>query len=105
MFKVVGRFINKGCDLNERYIQFTPLGASLTCGNSKSGDARLVKRLLDAKADVLGITKMCSSPYHQGKLTKVVDVARRYSNSRCVALIEVAYYSALKQQLEIKKSI
>ena len=89
------RFIYEGCDLNEGYLGVTPLGASLTCGKSKSGDARLVKRLLKAKADVLGKTKMCSSPYDGGKLTDVVTVARMFSNSRCVALVEAAFYSAL----------
>ena len=101
MFKAVERLINEGCDVNESYINVTPLGTSLTCGKNKSGDARLVKRLLNAKADILGITKLCWSPYYKGKMTEVVNVARTYSNSRCVELIEVAYYSALKQQLKI----
>ena len=98
MFKNVRRFLTKGCDVNEDYLNVTPLGASLTCGKSKSGDARLVKLLLDAKADVLGLTQMSLSPYHRGKLATVVDVASTYSNNRCTALIENAYNSASKQR-------
>ena len=98
MFKTIRRFLMKGCDLNEKYLNVTPLGASLTCGKTKTGDARLVKLLLNAKADVLGLTKMCSSPYAGGKLSKVFNVARTYSNSKCTALIEVAYSSASMQQ-------
>ena len=39
MFKEVKIFIQKGYDLNEYYLNQTPLGASLICGKSKSGDA------------------------------------------------------------------
>ena len=98
LFKAVRRFLVKGCDVNEEYLKVTPLGASVTCGKRKSGDVRIVKLLLDAKADIFGLTKMCSSPYYGGKLTHVLDVARTYSNNRCRDLIEFAYNSASKQQ-------
>ena len=98
MLKAVRRFLRKECDLNEYYLNVTPLGASLTCGKNKSGDARLVKLLLTAKADVLKLTKMCSLHYTNGNLTNVVNLARKYSNRKCVRLIEVAYNLAIEQQ-------
>ena len=97
MFKLVRRFIEKGCDLNEDYFNVTPLGTSLTCGKTNSGDARLVKLLLQAKADVLRLTKMCMSPYDDGELTTMLNVARTHSNSTCTALIQLASNSASKQ--------
>ena len=94
MFKVVDNFIEKGFDLNEYYFDKTPLGASLNCGKSKSGDARLVKRLLEAKADVLKLSKLSPTTYGRGELTELVKVAKAYSNSKCVALIEKAFHAA-----------
>jgi ankyrin repeat protein len=98
MFKTIRKFIIKGCHVNEKYFDVTPLGASLTCGKSGSGDARVVKLVLDAKADVLALTKMCSSHYDEGKLTNVLELARTYSSSKCAALIEAAYSSARLEQ-------
>merc|ERR1712096_34388 len=72
MFKAVRMFLRKECGINEYYLNITPLGASLTCGKSKSGDARLVKLLLTAGVDVLKLTKMCSTYYEKGNLTNVV---------------------------------
>lgn len=74
MLKVVTNFIEKGVDLNEYYMNKTPLGASLNCGKTKSGDARLVKRLLDAKADVLKRSKLCATIYGSGELVDLVIV-------------------------------
>ena len=93
-FKVVMSFIEKGFDLNEYYMDNTPLGSSLKCGKTKSGDVRLVKRLLDANADVLKKSKLSPTTYGPGELTDLVKVAKAYSNSKCVALIEAAYHAA-----------
>ena len=82
MFKVVGSFIDKRYDLNEYYFDQTPLGASLTCGKTKTGDARLVKRLLNANADVLKSSKLYLSTYGCGELTDLVKLAKAYSNRR-----------------------
>ena len=73
----------------------TPLGAALTCGKIKSGDARLVKRLLEANADVLKSSRLCRTTYGRGELTELVNVAKAYSNRKCVRLIEVAYHAAI----------
>ena len=70
----------------------TPLRASVNCGKAKSGDARLVKRLLDANADVRKQSKLCITIYGDGERTELLNVARAYSNSKCVALIEEAYH-------------
>ena len=68
MFEVVKSFIEKGYDLNEYFMDKTPLGASLNCWKARSGDARLVKRLLDANADVRKQSKICT------RLTVMVSV-------------------------------
>ena len=98
MFKAVRTFLRKECDLNEYYLNVTPLGASLTCGKSKSRDARLVKLSLTAKADVLKLTKMCSLHYKNCNLSNLLNLARTYSNRKCARLIEVVYNLALEQQ-------
>jgi len=97
MFKVIKGFLTKGYDLNESYLNQTPLGASLTCRKTKSGDARLVKLLLDANADVLKPSKLSHSAFGRGELTELVGIARAYSNAKCVLLIEAAYNAAKNQ--------
>ena len=94
MFKVVKSFIKKGYDLNEYYFKQSRLGASLTCGMAKSGDARLVKLLLNANADVLKPSKLCLTAYGRGELINLVSVAKAYSNATCVSLLEAAYNAA-----------
>ena len=93
MFEVVKSSIEKGYDLNEYFMDKTPLGASLNCAKARSGDARLVKRLLDAKADMRKQSKLCITIYGDGERTELVNVARAYSNSKCVALIDKAYHT------------
>ena len=95
MFRLVKSFIEKGYDLNEYYMNRTPLGAALTCGKIKSGDARLVKKLLEPNADVLKSSKLCRTTYGRGELTDMVNVAKAYSNKKCVRLIEAAYNAAM----------
>ena len=94
MFKVVKSFIEKKYDLDEYYMDITPLGAALTCGKTNSGDARLVKRLLNANADVLKPSKLSCTTFGCGELTDLLTVAKTYSNRKCVALVEVAYQAA-----------
>ena len=98
MFTVVKSFIKEGYNLNESYFNQTPLGASLTCGKTKSGDVRLVKLLLDANADVLKPSKLCRTTYGRGELTDLVSVAETYSNAKCVSLLQAAYNAAKNQQ-------
>ena len=73
----------------------TPLGAALTCGKIKSCDARFVKRLLEPNADVLKSSKLCRTTYGRGELTDLVNVAKAYSNRKCVTLIEAVYHAAM----------
>ena len=94
MFKVVKTFIEKGYDLNEYYYNKTPIGAALACGKNNSDDARMVKLLLNANADVLKKSKLCPTTYGRGEQTDLVNVARVYSNSKCLALVESAYHAA-----------
>ena len=94
MFDVVKSFIQKGYDLNESYLNQTPLGASLTCGKSKSGDVRLVKLLLEANADVLKPSKHCLTAYGRGEMTDLVRVVKASSNTKCVAVMEAGYNAA-----------
>ena len=76
-----------GSDVNECYLEQTALGAALTCGKNNSGDVRLVRSLLVAKADMMKETKMCNNPYFYGKMTTHIKLARRYSNKRCITLL------------------
>ena len=87
MYSTLKIMLNMGCDVNEYYLEQTPLGAALTCGNNKSGDVRLVRTLLSAKADIMKRTKMCYHPHFHGMMTNHKDLARKYSNKRCNALL------------------
>ena len=99
MFKVVQSFIEKGYDLDEYYMEKTPLGAALTCGKTNTGDARLVKQLFNAKADILKPSKLCVTTFGDGKLTDLLTVAKAYSNSKCLKLLKAAYVAAKNQQV------
>ena len=91
LFKVVEILLKQDCqDVNEYYLEQTPLGAALTCGKSNSGDARLVARLLSAKADITKKTKMCHSPFFRAPMAQPIDVANKYSNKKCRALLRAA---------------
>ena len=87
MFKTVDILLKQGCQVDESYLQQTPLGAALTCGKNNSGDARLVRRLLKAKADISKKTIMCHSPFFHAPLTKHNDLANKYSNKKCQAVL------------------
>ena len=87
LFSTVKIMIKMGSDVNECYLEQTPLGAALTCGKNKSGDVRIVRSLLLAKADVMKKTKMCYHPYFRGSKTSHIELARNYSNERCRTLL------------------
>ena len=88
MFKTIRIMLNRGCQVNEYYLHQTPLGAALTCGKTKSGDVRLVRILLSAKADIKRETKMCKSPFSVGSMGHHRYLAREYSNQRCRKLLK-----------------
>ena len=88
MFKTIRIMLNRGCQVNEYYLHQTPLGAALTCGKTKSGDVRLVRMLLSAKADIKRETKMCKSPFSVGSMGHHRYLAREYSNQRCRKLLK-----------------
>ena len=92
MYSTLKIMLNLGCDVNEYYLDQTPLGAALTCGKNKSGDSRLVRTLLLAEADLMKRTKMCNHPFFQGIMTNHKDLARKYSNKRCKALLKTEDY-------------
>jgi len=88
MFKIVDILLSQGCQVNEYYLEQTPLGAALTCGKKNSGDVRLVARLLSAKADMTKKTLMSRSPFFHAPLTRHIDLASKYSNKKCQALLK-----------------
>ena len=88
MFKVIRIMLNQGCQVNEYYVDQTPLGAALVCGKKKSGDVRLIRRLLVAKADLMKKTKMCHSPFFNGSMVLHTHLAREYSSKRCQKLLK-----------------
>ena len=85
MFKTIKIMLDQGCQVNEYHREQTPLGAALTCGKMNSGDVRLVNTLLAAKADPMKKTKMCYSHSCQGIMVDHIDLARKYSNQRCLS--------------------
>ena len=88
MFHTIKIMLNQGCRVNEHYLEQTPLGAALTCGKRKSGDARLVAMLLAAKADLMKKTLMSHSPFFHAPVASHFDLARKYSNKRCQLLLQ-----------------
>ena len=88
MFKVVDIMLSQGCQVNEYYLEQTPLGAALTCGKTNSGDVRLVARLLAAKADITKKTLMSRSPFFKASMTQHIDLATKYSNKKCQTLLK-----------------
>ena len=52
MFTLLRRLIKEGAPVDSVYARMTPLCAALTCGKKRSGDVRMVRVLLNAKAAV-----------------------------------------------------
>ena len=87
MFGVVRLAIKKGASLDSICAGCTPLCAALTCGRKGTGDIRMVRLLLSAKAD---LNKTTGGPrYSNNKYGKLshLDVAEKYSNKKCLTLI------------------
>ena len=66
----------------------TPLTIALSCGKKQSGDVRLVRMLIKAKADVLKLTSATKALFKKGKQITHIDFARKYSNQKCIVAIE-----------------
>ena len=98
MFKVVDILLSQGCQVNEYYLEQTPLGAALTCGKTNSGDVRLVARLLAAKADITKKTLMSRSPFFHAPMTQPIDLATKYSNKKCQTLLKAKSNQRKKMQ-------
>ena len=90
MFALVKLLIDKGASLDSTYVGSTPLCAALTCGNKGTGDIRIVRLLLNAKADLKKKTAAPRYSTQKGLLTHL-EVAKRYSNPKCQALISEMY--------------
>ena len=90
MFSLVRALIQKGASLNSVYNGVTPLCAALTCGKKKTGDVRMVRLLLKAKADP---NKKTAAPRPSNETRKLthLEIAREYSNEKCVRLISASY--------------
>ena len=101
MFKTIHMMLDRGCQVNEDYLGQTPLGAALTCGKSKSGDVRLVRILLSAKADVMKKTTMSDSPWFNVSMGTHTDLATKYSNRRCLALLNAAEVQTKSDALSV----
>ena len=92
MFSSVNIFLQKGCDVNEYFCNTTPLGVALTCGKANSGDVRLVKRLIAARADITNLVKLSKSILQPGEgMTSVINLADKFSNRKCLKLIKSEY--------------
>ena len=92
MFCSIKLFLQKRCDVNEYYCNTTPLGVALTCGKTNTGDARLVTRLIAARADVTMLVKSSKSILQPGEGTiSVISLAAKFSNRKCLELIKSEY--------------
>ena len=98
MFKTIRVMLSCECQVNEYYLQQTPLGAALTCGKRNMGDVRLVRILLSAKADIMKETKTCHSPFFKGSMVQPTHLARKYSNNRCRALLKTVMEQRKSQE-------
>lgn len=91
LFPAIKKLIICKCNVNETYYGGTPLRAALTCGRSDSGDVRIVKLLLKAKSRVdiqtVGGIDTFSQDY---KKTSHLEIARKYSNVKCIQAIDQA---------------
>ena len=86
MFTLLRRLIKEGAPFNSVYARMTPLCAALTCGKERSGDVRMVRLLLNAKADVNKKTFGPRFSHRKRELTHL-EVAKEYSNENCLQSI------------------
>ena len=87
MFPLVRVLITKGALIDSIYARMTPLCAALTCGKRRSGDVRMVRFLLNAKADVNKLTFGPRFSTQKLELTHL-QVAKEYSNKNCLQSIQ-----------------
>ena len=90
MFALMRTLIKKGALVDSVYNRVTPLCAALTCGKKRTGDVRMVRMLLNAKADLHKKSSDPRASNHSRKLTHL-EIARKYSNENCVRLISANY--------------
>ena len=90
MFPLVRVFITKGALIDSIYARMTSLCAALTCGKKGTGDVRMVRLLMKAKADVY---KKTSGPRYSSQMRKLthLEVAEEYSSEKCLKLISANY--------------
>ena len=90
MFAIMRLLIAKGASVNSTYIGSTPLCAALTCGSKGTGDVRMVRCLINAKAD---LHKKTSGPRYAEQVEELthLQVAKKYSNAKCLRLISEKY--------------
>lgn len=90
MFALVRVLIKKGASIDSVYAGMTPLCAALTCGKKGTGDIRMVRLLMEAKADV---NKKTLGPRYSKQTQKLthLEVAKQYSNENCVKIISEKY--------------
>ena len=86
MFTLLRRLIKEGAPVDSVYARMTPLCAALTCAKKRSGDVRLVRLLLNAKADV-NKKKIGPRFSHQKRELTHLEVAKEYSNKNCLQSI------------------
>ena len=90
MFSSVKLLLERDCQVNELYFKKTALTAALSCG--KTGDVRLVRMLLCAKADVRQATSDSKGLFDFGNWTTHLDFSKKYSSKRCSAAIRNALH-------------
>ena len=90
MFAMVRLLIAKGASVNSTYIGSTPLCAALTCGSKGTGDVRMVRCLIKAKADLHKKTRGPGYGEQMEKFTHL-QVAKKYSNAKCLRFISEKY--------------
>ena len=97
LFSAVKKLILYRCNVNETYNGGTPLRAALTCGRSDSGDVRMVKILLLAKAQVdIKTVGGIDTFFPEYKKTSHLAIARKYSNANCIQAIEASNIEDVK---------
>ena len=90
MFALVRVLIKRGARLDLIYSGCTPLCAALTCGKQGTGDVRMVRLLLRAKAN---LKKNTGGPRNSNetRLLTHLEVADKYSNGKCLRCISEIY--------------
>ena len=90
MIALVRLLIKKGALIDLVYAGMTPLCTALTCGMKGTGDVRMVRLIINAKADLY---KKTSGPRYSNQTRKFthLEVAEKYSNKNCLKLVSASY--------------